>query len=183
MSLFRKKGPALFTFDGEHDHAHPKKGKLWYDLKQRIVHREIRGQRLMVTMTAKFMEYPDGRIEAVYDRTNTWTRLKPYELELRGFKRCERLYDSIVWWGVPVYLKLQDFRMYDITADKEPDGSYTYSQDTPATLNDFMRSNATEKFIRGMAKTGLPEMDLQKLVMMGIVAVGAVIGLWMLGII
>lgn len=179
MNLFKKKD--VPDYDGEHDHAHPKKGRLWYNLKQRVVHRDIRGQRLEVTIRAG-MVLRDGVYEAEAERTNRWTTLKPFDLESRGYRKSEGLYDSIIWWGVPVYVKLEGLKEFDIT-EKDDRGEYLYSQETPATLNDFLHSNATDKFIKGMTKTAFPEMDLHKLIMLGILICGVLFGAYMMGLI
>ena len=45
-----------------------------------------------------------------------------------------------------------------------------------------MQSTATQDFIKGMGKVAMSSMDLQKLAMIGIIAVGAIFGLFMLGV-
>ena len=46
-----------------------------------------------------------------------------------------------------------------------------------------MISNATRDFMKGLFKTSLPTMDLQKIGLMALLAVGAIFGLMMLGVI
>lgn len=180
MSLFRKDRPEPFPMDGEHEYNHAKYGRTWYNLKMRILHRDIRHERIMVTITGKLEASPNQAAEQKYSRCDTWTRYKPKQLESSGFRRAEGVpgYDSIIFWGVPVYVKIQD-----MTCAKIPDDPERIAEPTSATLYDYLQSNATDHYRKGLAKTALPSMDLQKLGMIGILAAGAVLGLMMMGVI
>lgn len=79
--------------------------------------------------------------------------------------------DNMAWLGVPVYGKIHGGRV----------APYAGGQ-TATTLNDRMKSNATRDLIKGMSRGQLPSMDMQTIALIGIVAVGAIIGLWWMGV-
>lgn len=133
-------------------------------------------------ITGRTETAPDGRKIYEAQRTNTWTDRMPADLEQEGYRRCEGLYDSIIWWGVPVFLRFHGLTEFD-SRQKNGDGEYIIPQDTPATLHDFLKSNADREFLKGMAKTSMPDMDLHKLIMIMILVAGAVAGLFLLGVI
>lgn len=180
MTLFiREPRPVPCPIDCEHEYNHVRYGRLWYNIKMRAVHRDIRHERLMVAFTGK-VEVPSGQAaEQRYVRVDNWTRYKPKQLENMGFRRAEGVpgYDSIVFWGVPIYVKIQEMRSADIPSDSD-----RVAEDTAATLHDCLKSRATENFMKGMAKTALPSIDLQKMAMFGILAVGAIFGCYLLGV-
>lgn len=157
------------------------------ELSEVFRHGRIRKERLAVDIHMG-VYIPDilkpGQVREYqgYERSERWTALKGKELEPMGYYRCEGLKDSIIWWGVPVYLRITGGTAADLSQIRDKDGQRIYSQDTAATLNDVMTSKATENFMRGLGKTALPTMDVQKIIMVGILAVGAVFGLMMMGV-
>lgn len=179
--IFRKKTivkvPRPMVLDPKRE---PYEGSLLGDLKERWAHR---GERITVEFYQKRMKVGD-REDNYYSRDDRWTQVPKAELHQLGFLPGVRVpgYDSIQWWRQPVYVRVQNYQQFDIHA-KDDEGRYIYSQDTPSTLNDEMTSNATREFIKAMFKTTLPTMDVQKLIMIGILAVGAVFGLMMMGVI
>lgn len=168
---------------------------LWYQLKQRVRHRTLDGQRIIIdihmfkdkVISGGYVSGVGPRIEikeyAAYDRTDLWTTESAEALQKRGYKKVEGLYDSLIWWRVPVYMRIDGAQVYDVRSAIGSDGMPLYSQDTAATLHDVMQSNATEKFIKGLGKISMSSLDIQKLVMIAIVGVGAVFGLMMMGVI
>lgn len=158
------------------------------DLWARIKYWTFRGARLKADIKMERRaqtpaQLAKGETSAVYTRTESWTTVPAVELQKAGYKKVDGLHDSLAWWGVPVYLRISGGATFDITATDPKTGQFLYSQDTAATLHDVMTSRATENFIKGMGKTQLSTMDLQKLGMIAIVGAGAVFGLYMLGII
>ena len=86
------------------------------------------------------------------------------------------LHDSLIWWGVPVYARLYNLRTIEII---DPNAS----QDTPSFLYDRMKSNLATKWARGLARiSAIAGMDVQKLVLMGGIAVAAIIGMKYMGV-
>lgn len=166
-------------------------GGLLFNLKSRIKMRTMKGYRIRVDMVLRQQrplswqnsQRMEHQIVNVLDRTDMWTDEPPESLQIAGYKKVTGLYDSIVWWNVPVYLRIRGGEKFDIRHCVDDKGQLIFSQDTSATLHDAMQSNATQAFIKGMGKTQLASMDIQKIFMIGILAVGALFGLYMLGII
>ena len=150
------------------------------DLLERLEHK---GEKIRVDIYERYMTV-GHETGAFYDRHDYWTDMSTDELHQNGYLPAVRMpgYDSIQWWGQKVYVRLQNYTQFDIHA-KDEFGRFLYSQDTPSTLHDEMTSNATQQFIKAMFKTTLPTMDVQKIIMMALLAVGAVFGLMMLGVI
>ena len=155
-------------------------GSFFKDLKERYEHR---GERIRVDARQMFITVGDEEA-AFYDRGDYWTEMEPDALHSAGYLPAVRMpgYDSLAWWGQKVYFRLENFEQYDIAA-KDDLGRFLYSQDTPSTLHDEMTSNATRDFIKAMFKTTMPAMDVQKLIMIALLGVGAFFGLMMMGII
>ena len=150
-------------------------------------HRFFSGEKILVDIAVKEhlvrSAYNSDLVKIPsYEREDQWTSATSKSLNEAGYKRVVGLYDSILWWGVPVYIRFADLKRFDVHV-KDDQGRYLWSQDTATTLNDAMQSQATKEFIKGMGKTAVSSMDMQKLAMMGIVAVGAVFGLMMMGVI
>ena len=150
------------------------------DLKERLDHCR---ERVRIDITEKYMRVGDEE-GAFYDRHDYWTELTSDELHQLGYLPAVRMpgYDSIQWWRQKVYVRLLNYKQFDIHV-KDESGQFIYSRDTPSTLHDEMTSNATQQFIKAMFKTTLPTMDVQKIIMMALLAVGAVFGLMMMGVI
>ena len=127
-------------------------------------------QRLMVD----FILAPSWLHTSQLIRKESFTDRPAADLHAVGYRRCRGLYDSILWWGIPVYIRIQNGKVFDVS--KIP------SKDTAATLNDAMTSNATTDFIKGMSKGQIPAMDMQKLLLIGGIAVAAIIGTKVIGL-
>ena len=182
MALFKKKLPRTRFTDPQHDYA---ENTFFENICERLKYHDgiLNKERIYINLTGR-TEYIDGRRHFCYHRLDRWTEKKASELREDGYERVINMpgYDSLVWWGVPIYLKLDGFEQFDIHV-KDEKGNFIYSQDTSATLHDEMVSTATRDFLKGLFKTTLPAMDLQKLGMIAILGVGAFFGLMMMGII
>jgi len=160
------------------EHQYWNKG-LFYNFKMIFWHRWIKGQVLKVDLIAKPDVLGDDR---KYRRTEYWTNESTAELRSKyDYKKAIKWYDSLLWGTVPVWIRLSNLEKFDIH-QKDKAGNYIYSQDTSATLNDVMTSNATAQFIKQMAKIAMSKMDMQTMILMAIVGVGAIVGLHYLGI-
>lgn len=155
-------------------------GSFLDNIRERLKHR---GERIRVDIWMS-MEVVGGEKQPIYHRDDCWTEASSDELHKAGYLPGVRVpgYDSIQWWRQPVYVRVLNFQQFNIHVKNEQ-GQYIYSQDTPSTLNDEMNSNATKDFIKAMFKTTLPTMDVQKIIMIGILGVGAIFGLMMMGVI
>lgn len=156
-------------------HNYTKRGiiKAFKDLFECFWYGWVRGMRLKVDFKGKenIINHRQG-----YERTEFWTKEKSEDLHAVGYKQIEGLKNSLIWWGIPIYGRLQGFRTIEIT---DPNAS----KDTPMTLDDRMHSNLTTKFAKSLARaTTLAGMDLQKMALMGAIAVGAVLGMHYFGV-
>jgi hypothetical protein len=125
-----------------------------------------------------FQDYPG------YYRDEAWTDRPGSELQAQGYMITVGLHDSIIWSGIPVYTRIAGGTMADLSKILDKDGRRIYSRDSASTLNDAMQSNATEDFRKGLGKASATlTMDIQKIAMIGILAVGAVFGMIMMGVI
>lgn len=154
---------------------------LFYILKMIIVCHWIKGMVLKVDLIGKPDVLGSGK-DPKYRRVEYWTNEPTHILRSKyDYKKAIKWYDSLLWAGVPVWMRLSNLEQFDIHV-KDKNGKFIYSQDTSATLHDVMTSNATITFIKQMAKTVMSKMDIQTMVLMAIVGVGAVVGLHYLGI-
>lgn len=181
MGLFKKKPMRPSFMDPEHDYA---EATFWGDVSERIKRRTFSGEKIYIELWGYTNVTPDGRIEQKCRRMDRWTEEKKSMLRLKGFTKVNNFagYDSIAWWGVPIYVKFNNFHQFDIHV-KDAQGNFIYSQDTAGTLHDEMVSNATWDFIKGLFRAALPSIDLQKMAMIAILGVGAFFGLMMMGVI
>ena len=111
-----------------------------------------------------------------------WVKMPTAAIIASGYKLAKGFNDNIMWVGVPQYVKISNVEKFNVHA-KDDNGRFIYSQDTACTLNDNMMSDNDAKFIRGLGKASLPKMDLQTMIMIIIVGVGAIIGLYFMGVI
>ena len=163
-----------------------------YNLMSRFYHYSYKHEKLRVTFELHddtFYHWNGQEMEKrtyqSLDRLDEWTSESKEGLNKEGFRRVTGLYDSMIWAGVPVYLQIHGARCAQDRVRSETDnhGQLIYSQDTAATLHDFMQSKATQNFLRGMAKTQMSAMDTQKIIMIAILGAGVLFGLYIMGII
>lgn len=126
---------------------------------------------------------PDYTPTRAIFREEYWTDTKKKDLGALGYKPVKGLHDSIAWIGVKTYMMVENGETFEVPDDRDEDGQYIYPQDTAETLQDYASSSATDKFISAMSKAAtFGTMDLQKILLIGIVAVGAIFGMFMLGV-
>lgn len=141
------------------------------DLKARILH--LFGWKLLIDFILK----PDykapiktGNPEQFTVR-EAWTRRPLSEISEMGYCHCYGWKDNLAWWGCPTYIK--------ITGGIVPDA---INKETATTHNDRMKSNATKKFVRSLWRTSLPSLSIQQIALIGILGIGAVVGMWWMGV-
>ena len=158
-----------------YDHNYYEKGlaKFFKDGAECFWHSWIKRRILVVDIIA---EHSNVQNKDYYRRVEYWTDTPAAVLHENGYRICEGLHDNLAWIGVPIMMKLYNFKTIIVDDPK-------FSKDTPSTLNDRMNSNLLNKFAKSLARAAaLNGMDLQKLMLMGIVGVGAIIGMKMLGV-
>ena len=80
-----------------------------------------------------------------YDEHKEITHKTEAELITQGYVRAYGYVDEMRYFGIPVYMKLSNFREYKLDPEKDP-------RDTSFTLDDFYHSNTTEDFKKGLSK-------------------------------
>lgn len=116
-------------------------------------------------------------------RMEKWTTESTDEIIGKGYKKIVGLHDNLLWAGIKQYAKINNGREFNIR-QTDKNGVFLYSQDTPATLNDAMTSDSDNAFIRGMGRAHtMRGMDIQTMAMIGIIGVGAIVGLYFMGVI
>ena len=102
----------------------------------------------------------------VYDDKRELTKQSEAQLIGDGYIRTYGLVDDFKYIGVPVYTKLSNWREYKLDPVKD-------ARDTSYTLDDFRKSNTTEKFKKGLSKlTKNSSMDIK---MIGVIVLVVVI--------
>lgn len=110
-----------------------------------------------------------------------WVDWSTAEINEKKYKVAKGFEDSFLFMFVPQYAKIHNMSPFD-TSVKDPAGNFIYSQDTASTLHDAMMSQSDIQFRKGMSKIGFQTMDIQTIIMIAIVGVGAIFGLHMLGL-
>ena len=153
--------------------------RLW----QRLTHT---GQRIVVDIEA--VEVPrsvddalHGRVSPVYRRTDRWGRWPAAQLYAQGYLKTRGLYDSILWWGVPVFVRIKGVEEFDVHVRDEY-GEWVYSQEGPARLNDILSADLIGKALKAFARVQVSKMDIQKIAMIAILGAGAILGMMALGV-
>lgn len=96
-----------------------------------------------------------------------------------GYIRGYNMFDNLALWGFPVWVRFHGFTVMD----KPVDESGRANLETSSTLEDFYMSDSAAQFVKGMT-TGikLPPMDMKKMGMVAMMAIGVVLGLYFLGV-
>lgn len=103
-----------------------------------------------------------------------------------GYVKGEKIYDKLSCSVFKTYVKFRPDLppMVPYSMAPTPDGKKLQqieNRETSSTLYDNWKSNAIEKFLKGMTtKTSLPPIDQKKLMMLGAIALGALAGIYML---
>ena len=96
-----------------------------------------------------------------YSCKEEWTDESKAELIKKTYRRCKGFKEGSDWFNVPVYMRLIGFHEYD--------GGI---KETSFTYDDYYRSNALDKFKRGLSKIARGQIDGK---MVGVIAVVIVI--------
>ena len=159
----------------KYDYTDRRFGKTFADLFQVIKHSWIKHHVIVIDLIA---DYDVLQHKEYYIREEYWTDEKLTSLHECGYKKSENTpdHDNLAWIGVPIMIKIRDFKTTEIT---DPEAS----RDDPMFLNDRMESNLLKQFAKSLARAAtLAGMDLQKLILMGAVGIAAVVGMKMFGV-
>lgn len=146
-------------------------GKTFADLIETIWNFWIKKRVMVCDMDG---EYDLIQHKEYYNRHSYWTDEKVSLLHERGYRICKNCpdHDNLAWLGVPVLMKVSGFKMIE-----------TDEKDGPTFLHDRMKNNLLNKFARSMARASIMNgMDMQKLLLMGGIAVAAVVGMKFMGV-
>ena len=184
-------------------------GKFLTDLMDVFWHRHILKQKLVVNMHYRIAEQAENeavestelscpgelpqfvrraestaKAEQQCTRDEFWTNRKTKDILNAGYLPVTGLsrVSGIAWAGVPVYMSITGAEKFIVPRDKDKDGRFIYPQHTPALIENKIRSQATSNFLKKFKRAGGPEMDMQGIIMLALLAVGAVVGCWWLGI-
>lgn len=139
-----------------------------------LLRRRLQGKKLLIDIIGK-PSVLGGR--ALYYRKEEWSDKLPEEIHAAGYRIAHGLHDSILWWGVPIYVRFHNFEEFDIGH------AYPDKKDTAITLNDAMLSDSDERFKKGLLKTAVSSVaDWQKIGLMVIIGVGVIIGSKLFGV-
>ena len=154
----------------EHDYIHEGFFKnLFENIKHRVIHKRV----LMVDIIGK---HSNVQNKDFYERKEHWVDTPKELLHENGYRICDGIHDSLAWWGVPVMMKIHNFKLVEVT---DPN----FSQDTPSTLNDRMNNNLLNKFAKSLARAAaIAGMDIQKMILIGAVGIAAIVGMKMFGV-
>lgn len=153
----------------EYDYLHR---SFFKDLYLNIRHRMINKRVLVVDIIAK---HSNSQNKDYYERKEYWSDTPISVLHENGYRICEGLHDNIAWIGVPVMMKLHGFKMIEVD---DP----AFSKDTPSTLNDRMNNNLLNKFAKSLARAAaIAGMDIQKMILIAAVGIGAIVGMKIFG--
>lgn len=172
--------------DEKYDYLNKKRLQNWWIIfrEGHLRHKKIVCDLKLGKMVPNILRMQDFKEYPGYIRDECWTDRPGSELQAQGYMIAVGLHDSIIWSGIPVYIRVAGGTMADLSQILDKDGRRIYSRDSASTLNDAMQSNATEEFRRGLGKASATlTMDIQKIAMIGILAVGAAFGLMMMGVI
>lgn len=146
-------------------------GKTFLDMARTIWHFWI-NKRVMVCDVQG--QYDELQHKEYFDRQTYWTDAKTEDLHAMGYRACKNCpdFDNLAWLGVPVVIKLYNIKTIE-----------TEEKDNPSFLNDRINNNLLNRFAKSLARAALMGgMDMQKIVFMGIIAVGAIVGMKVLGV-
>ena len=154
----------------DYDYLHK---SFFKDLYLNIRHRMINKRVLVVDIIAK---HSNSQNKDYYERKEYWSDTPLSVLHENGYRICEGLHDNIAWIGVPVMMKLHGFKMIEVD---DPN----FSKDTPSTLNDRMNNNLLNKFAKSLARAAaIAGMDIQKMILIAAVGIGAIVGMKIFGV-
>lgn len=139
-----------------------------YQFFKRLYHLPILGWSLKTDIIFKPKEF--GGSGACYVNEE-WTTLNLRELSSRGYVPAHGYHDNILWWGVKHYLKFHGGHISDNRGNLQ----------TATTLNNSMKSNSDRQFKRGLSRSALPTMDLQKIMILAVIGIGVVVGMYFMG--
>lgn len=135
--------------------------------------RWLQGRKLLVDITLKPGLWGG---EPEYIQKEKWTKIPSEEIHAMGYEEAKGLHDSILWWGVGIYVRIHNAVEFDIAK------YYPEKRDTAYTLGDALASDTDKQYKKLMARAQLTEKaDWQKMFLMLIIGAGIILGTKMMG--
>ena len=157
----------------EYDHLDRNPFKFFIDGAKCFKHFWIKQRVLCVDIIG---EHSNVQNKDYYTRHEYWTDTPLKVLHENGYRICEGIHDSLAWWGVPVMMKIYNFNTIEVT---DPN----FSKDTPSYLNDRINNNLLNRFAKSLARaSAIAGMDIQKMILIGAIGIGAIVGMKMFGV-
>lgn len=101
-------------------------------------------------------------------RRMTWTTLNEATIRSLGYMKAEKWEDNLRYTGVPIYVRLHEFKKPD-----EPNKIQS------STLYNVYVSRSVKNFIQGiLTKIGFSPMDMKTLAILIPIVIGIIIGMW-----
>lgn len=176
---FKKKHPE--TYRKEYDYTQDRVTDI---LQSVFVNYWLYGRKLLINLHYReriCVLEPEREDWRELCRTEYWTDETKANIHLAGYKKVRGMHDSILWAFVPVYMQVEN-ASYFVVPDTKTNDKFDYPQDTAETLHDYASSNATQRFIAAMSKTSIDNIDMHTIIMIALLAVGAIFGMKMLGV-
>lgn len=131
---------------------------------RKIFVENIRGKKLVA-------DWELNRITGTVYIKHTFTTNSAEFMQSMGYFRAENYLDTLYGLGMPVFMKIHNFKEADAGTNQE----------TSSTLRDYFDSNIDKKMRAGFTKVKLNEMDVKTLVLIVCIAAGAILGFYLLG--
>lgn len=126
-----------------------------------IIKHNMKRHKMLITITLDE--------NGTYERRQAWSDLKTETIYRLGYRKAEKFLDRLAFTGTPAYIKMIGF--------KEAEAP---NLETSSTLADFYMSDAPRDFMKGLTKTSFPTLDKKQIVMMIPIAIGAILGVYLL---
>ncbi len=186
--IYLKYHPSELTSIVRYDYDHARmRGKFFYDLRETFIHYRIMNHKLVVD-AQYYLAYPKNfrigiEMEKMLSIQQCWTNASSVQIREMGYKKVERLHDNLTWLGVPCYIRFENAKKFDTPMEKDPaTGIYLHPVLTPSLSYDKMKSNATQDFLKDLKKGAPRDIDVHTMVMIAVVGIGAILGLWLMGV-
>lgn len=110
-----------------------------------------------------------------YDTYENYTDLNEKTIRALGYIPARGYKEELRYFWTKVYVKLEGFKVHDCLSEKEP------NLETSSTLHDYLQSDAQEQFMKAMGRISFAPLDSKKLILIGAIGLGAVLGFLILG--
>lgn len=133
------------------------------EFNRRILRENLKGKKLVA-------DWELNRITGTVYVRHGFTNNSAEFMQQMGYFRAENYLDTIYGLGMPVFMKIHNFKEADAGSNME----------TSSTLRDYFDSNIDKKMRAGFTKVKFNEMDVKTLALIACIAVGGILGFYLL---